>query len=304
MHMDEPAPGPLDLIDAALVDALRARPRATAAEMGHLLGVSPSAAGARLRRLIRNHTVDVVGYVHPGSLPGSAMAVVFARAIGAAGIAEALGALDGVQLAVEVFGPADLLVTIVARDAGALHDDIDRLVRSRGGVRDVEVLRMLEHVVAGVPDRIPEPIRDDLDRELALLLGRDARATFTALAAATGVPIATARARAQRLLDGGVVAPLVLPHPRLFGLEVTAVLAIRVDGPCAPAFAALPAMPGVLLAVRTEGRYDMGVEVLVPDTRALGALRDGISGLPGVRAVDTFIFGHRRIGSRPLPALR
>lgn len=293
----------LDDADLALVSALRLQPRATAAELGQALGVSASTAGARLRRLLDTGALRVVGYVHPGALPGSAMAVVFARARGAAALADDLGACDGVQLAVEVFGSSDLLVTLVASDAAALHGDIDRLVRSRAHVHDVHVLRMLDHTVMGVPDLAPVPIRDELDRDLALMLGTDARATFTSLAEALGIPNATARARAQRLLDGGAVAPLVLPDPVLFGLPVTAVLAMRVDGPSAGAYAALPGIPGMLLAVRTEGAYDIGVEVVAPHLDALGAVREGLAALPGVRGIDTYVFGHRCIGTRPLPRL-
>jgi len=288
---------PLDPQDQALVLALQAEPRARAVRLGEVVGLSATTVSTRLRHLIERGAIEVVGVLDYRALPHSYLAIALARGL-PADVIPGVRDQRGVVFAAQTIGSWDGLVCFIDTDAQRMEQHIDKL---REQCAMVEVHPVLDVQVAGLHRRTPVALRDGLDDEIACLLAVDARITFTSIARDLDIPEATARLRAQRLLDGHVVTPLVIPNPALFGLNAAASLAVEVTGSVTPVLVALAAVPGVVTTLHLQGRFAAAVEVIAPDVASVAALRAQVLAIPGVRNVEVLIYGDRVIGTRPLP---
>lgn len=277
--------------------ALQAHPRARATQLGTTVGLSAPSVSSRLRRLIDDGVLEVVGIVNDRALDRSYTAVALMRGM----LSDFLPSWrdrPGLVFAAQSLGAWDGLACIIGRDPISLEPTIDDL---RGIADVVEVHAVLSIEVTGVPATDPLTIRDATDRDIACLLSTDARMTFTQIAQALDIPESTARSRAQRLLDGHVVTPIVLPNPAVFGL-VGGALGIEASGPAGDLADALRQIPGVITVLRLQGRFAAAVEIVAPDASAIVGIRDAISRLRGVRSVEVMTYGDRVIGRWPLPA--
>lgn len=291
----------VDQLDLAIMGALQQDPRASAAQLGAAVGCPPAMASTRLRRLLDEKIIQVLGVIDHRALGKCAEAIVLISTSDPKALTDAALDIPGVQFAALVFGQADALVSVVEHDESRLEELIDTVARSRDDVNAIEVLRVISHHVVGVPDRQPVPIRDEEDHELAVLLAADVRASFASLAETTGMNQATVRIRAKRLLDGNAVRPLVIPDGAVFGLDVVAAFEIGVTGKPQAVLDELIAINGVLLATRLQGRAAIGCEVITTDLESLAAIRSQIWRIPGVAHVHTHLYGPRQVGSRPIP---
>jgi Lrp/AsnC family transcriptional regulator for asnA, asnC and gidA len=287
----------LDSQDQALLAALQAEPRARAIQLGARVGMSAPTVSARLRRLIDGGIVEVVGILNAQALDRSHTVVALMRGL-RSNFLEAWRGKPGLIFAAQALGAWDGLACMIGQDAAAVEPAIDEL-RHMADV--VEVHTVLSISVTGVTMSDPVTIRDASDRDIACLLSRDARMSFTQIAQALEIPESTARTRAQRLLDGHVVTPIVLPNPVVFGL-VGGALGIEASGPAAELHDALSPIPGVITVLRLQGRFAAAVETIAPHASALVAIRDAISRLDCVKSVEVMTYGERIIGRWPLPA--
>jgi len=288
---------PLDPQDYALMAALQADPRARATQLGAAVGLSAPSVSSRLRKLIDGGVLEVVGIVNDRALKRSSTAVALMRGL-TSNFPSAWRDRPGLVFAAQALGAWDGLVCIVGRDPESLEPALDEL-RAMSDV--VEVHAVLGVEVTGVTRQDPLTIRDALDRDVACLLSADARMSFTQIAQDLDIPESTARARAQRLLDGHVVTPIVLPNPAVFGL-IGGALGIESSGPAADLASTLRTIPGVITVLRLQGRFAAAVEVLAPDPPAIVDIRDTIARMSGVRSVEVMTYGERVIGRWPLPA--
>ncbi len=277
--------------------ALQAAPRARATQLGAAVGLSAPSVSSRLRRLIDGGVLEVVGIVNDRALDRSHTAVALMRGM-TSDFLPSWRDRQGLVFAAQSLGAWDGLACIIGRDPASLEPDLDDL-RSMASV--VEVHAVLGVEVTGVTLQQPLPIRDSLDRDIACLLSADARLGFTQIAQQLDIPESTARTRAQRLLEGHVVTPIVVPNPAVFGL-VGGALGIEASGPAAGLASTLRTIPGVITVLRLQGRFAAAVEVLAPDPAAIVGIRDTIAQLDGVRSVEVMTYGDRVIGRWPLPA--
>lgn len=287
----------LDPQDQALLAALHADPRARAIALGARLGMAAPTVSARLRRLIDGGIVEVVGVLDDRALERSHTVVALMRTVTPDFLA-AWQQRPGVIFAAQALGAWDGLACIIGRDPASVETDLEDLRRM---ANVVEVHTVLSISVNGVATHDPVTIRDAIDRDIACLLSTDARMTFTQIAQSLDIPESTARSRAQRLLDGHVVTPIVLPNLAVFGLMGGA-LGIEASGPVTDLASALLQIPGVITVLRLQGRFAAAVEIVAPDASAIVAIRDAISRLGGVRSVEVMTYGDRLIGRWPLPA--
>lgn len=285
-----------DSQDQALLAALQADPRARATVLGARLGMAAPTVSARLRRLIDGGVVEVVGILDDRALERSHTVVALMRTV-APDFLAAWQQRPGLVFAARALGAWDGLACIIGSDPASVEPDLDDLRRL---AEVVEIHTVLSISVTGVTMQDPVKIRDATDRDIACLLSTDARMTFTQIAQALDIPESTARSRAQRLLDGHVVTPIVLPHPAVFGL-VGGALGIEVSGPATDLTDALRRIPGVITVLRLQGRFAAAVEIVAPDASAIGGIRDAISRLSAVRSVEVMTYGDRIIGRWPLP---
>jgi DNA-binding Lrp family transcriptional regulator len=240
--------------------------------------------------------LDVVGIVNERSLDRSHTVVALMRGV-RSDFLPAWRDRPGLVFAAQALGAWDGLACVIGRDPLDVEPHLESL---RDMADAVEVHTVLDIQVTGLNPQEAVRIRDEVDRDIACLLSADARMSFTAIADALSIPESTARARAQRLLDGHVVTPVVLPNPTVFGL-VGGAMGIEVSGPIADLPRALREIPGVITVLRLQGRFAAAVEIIAPHADAIAGIRDSISHVECVKSVEVMTYGTRVIGRWPLP---
>lgn len=130
---------------------------------------------------------------------------------------------------------------------------------------------------------------DALDRQIIALLQLDGRASNVDIARNIGVAEATVRKRIERLLQEGVIRVAAIPDVDKLGLEVEAVIMLKVDlGQAKHIGEQLAAMSEVRSVRYTTGEYDIIMEVVLPsDDDLLQFLTDRLAKIQGIRATAT-----------------
>lgn len=132
---------------------------------------------------------------------------------------------------------------------------------------------------------------DETDRVLLRELQRDGRASYTALAEATGLSAPAVRQRVQRLRDEGVVQIVGVTDPMALGLPVMALIGVRVDGDVHEVADRIGELPGVIYVVLTAGSFDLFAEVVCREpAELLAVLNDHIKRVPGVTRAEAFTY--------------
>jgi Lrp/AsnC family leucine-responsive transcriptional regulator len=135
-------------------------------------------------------------------------------------------------------------------------------------------------------------LEDPIDRVLVRALLADGRATFTALAAQTGLSVSAAQARVRRLEARGVLRGYTaLVDPEAAGLPLTAFVAITPLDPAAPDDAPerLAALDAVEACHSVAGEESYLLKVRVASPRDLEVLLRQIRSTAGVRTRSTVV---------------
>ncbi len=136
-----------------------------------------------------------------------------------------------------------------------------------------------------------QPALDDVDRELALALQDDGRASYAKLAELVGMSQAGVRMRVRRLLASGAVQIAAVADPFAFGFNITAMLGVTCTGNLERLAAELGDLEAVHFVVLTAGRYDCLAEVVCVDNDDLFSLvNDHVRRVDGVREVDVITY--------------
>jgi DNA-binding Lrp family transcriptional regulator len=136
---------PLDDVDLALLDLLRADARATVAELARAVNLSPAPVGRRIARLERAGVIAGYTAIVDEGKVGGVEAFAELRVTGDADVSLVAELAAAVPEAEEVFtvaGDPDALVRVRVRDAEHLRQVINRLRHSEGvvGTRTLMVL--------------------------------------------------------------------------------------------------------------------------------------------------------------------
>ncbi|MFI7042323.1 Lrp/AsnC family transcriptional regulator [Microbispora rosea] len=132
---------------------------------------------------------------------------------------------------------------------------------------------------------------DEVDRVLLRELQRDGRASYTALAEATGLSAPAVRQRVQRLRDEGVVQIVGVTDPMALGLPVMALIGVRVDSDVHEVAARISELSGVIYVVLTAGSFDLFAEVVCREpAELLSVLNDHVKRVPGVTRAEAFTY--------------
>jgi DNA-binding Lrp family transcriptional regulator len=232
----------LDEDDLALVEALQRDPRAPWTAVADVVGTNAVTASRRWERLRAAGAAWVTGTPGPGSHHAQVLAYVDVTCLPSekTRVAQEL-ARDAHALSVDITaGGRDLMLTVAAVDlptlGGYLLERLDRVpgvtgTRARIATRlytEGSLWRLGVLPSTGVPG-VPMPVTrravlDEVDRELMSALGVDGRASYAALASATGISQPTARRRVDRLISSGAVLLRTEVAAPLAGLPVTVVL--------------------------------------------------------------------------------
>jgi DNA-binding Lrp family transcriptional regulator len=133
-------------------------------------------------------------------------------------------------------------------------------------------------------------ILDDLDYRLIALLRTNARTPVNKLALDLGVSRATARARIDRLVQGGAIAGFTVVMASAPSHGIRAITMVEVDGKHeAAVMKRLLGMPEVRQLHNTNGRWDMVAELEAPDVEAFDDLLRQIRQIDGIASTDTSI---------------
>lgn len=213
----------LDEVDERLVGALQRDGRASYESLARLVGLSRSSTQARVRRLLDDAGLRVVGALHPTVLGLRQLGHVIIETDGpATPVAEAVAALEETSFVTTTAGRFALTAELRSADLDAFARGLAR-VQAVPGTRSVQVMTYRQiwkdpYFPPG-PLQSPGPLDclelDGADRALLERLRADGRASFAELAGVSGLSSGATRARVLRLLDTGAVhvGALVRLHP-------------------------------------------------------------------------------------------
>ena len=279
----------MDEIDEAIVELLEVDGRLTHREIARTVGLSRSAAAARVQRLITSGQVIVRGAVHPAVIGQAALAHVGLVVCGpAAPLAAEIALRDDVPFLSLTSGPHGLVAEVRAASAR----DIDRTIselRALDDVVGVDTLTYVE-VVRDVIGPVGE-VRTEVDEvDLALLraLQDDGRASYVDLAAVVGLSPAGARRRVVRLVESQVVRVGAVVRHSGRDRQSAMGFGVRLAGDHRDVVEQLATMPSVIFVARTLGRFDVLVTVRAFSAAQLVELLDQVRALAGVNAVESW----------------
>ncbi len=136
-----------------------------------------------------------------------------------------------------------------------------------------------------------DPILDDVNKQIIVLLQRDGRMSYAALAKIVGLSEAAVRQRVQRLLDTGVMQIVAVTDPLTLGFTRQVMVGLKVAGDMRPVAKSLSEIPEVDYVVICAGAYDLLAElVCTDDDHLLTLLNDRIRAIPGVTGTETFVY--------------
>ena len=281
-------------IDLQLLHALQISPRAPWNVIGQVLGISPSTAARRWARLSDQGLAWVKAYGLDSArrLGDEVHALVTGGCVPSrlTAVAEELATHPQVFSVDMVSGDGDIHLVVVVSDRHAFADymlgpfaAIDGLLWSstcwvtrlyKDGSRwrlralspaQVRTLRELTapHAPTASEDRHTFP--DEADDRIMAALSSDGRASYTALAEASGVSEPTVRRRLRRLLDSGRVAVRCDVAWEAAGWPVHTMVALRVPADeLDEAARALSALPDTRFVATCVGEADLIVVLWLP----------------------------------------
>lgn len=279
----------MDEVDEAIVALLEVDGRLTHRDVARAIGLSRSAAAARVQRLLTSGQVVVRGVVHPAVIGRGSLAHVGLAVRGrAAPLAAEIARRDDVPFLSLTSGQYGLVAEVRA----ASPRDVDRTIselRSMDGVMGVDTLTYVE-VVRDVIGPVGD-VSTDVDAvDLALLraLQDDGRASYVDLAEVVGLSAAGARRRVVRLVESQVVRVGAVVRHSGQDRQSAMGLGIRLAGDHHDVVDALKAMSSVIFVARTLGRFDVLVTVRAFAAAQLVEVLDSVRALPGVNAIDSW----------------
>jgi Lrp/AsnC family transcriptional regulator for asnA, asnC and gidA len=132
---------------------------------------------------------------------------------------------------------------------------------------------------------------DETDKAIIRELQADGRLAYTKLAPLVGLSQAATRQRVNRLLERGIMQVVAVTDPHKVGLEVQAMVCLRVDGDVRIAADRLGTIDEVDYVVVTAGAYDLLAEVVCSDNeQLLDLLNDQIRVIDGVQDVQVLTY--------------
>lgn len=132
---------------------------------------------------------------------------------------------------------------------------------------------------------------DDLDKAIIKALQVDGRRPYAQIGRELGVPEATVRQRADRLISRGVVQIVGVTDPLAMGFGQPALIGLRVDpGRIEEVADRVGALDKVTYVVMTAGRFDLICEVVCADNEdLLRVLAESFGSIEGIRSTETMI---------------
>ena len=142
--------GPVDPLDAALIDLLTAQPRIGVLEASRRLGIARGTVQARLERMQERGVITGYGpEVDPVALGYEVTAFITLEIRQAGGhdpVADRLSAIPEVLEVHTITGAGDMLCRVVARSNADLQRVLDAIVSTEGVVRSATLISLATQV--------------------------------------------------------------------------------------------------------------------------------------------------------------
>lgn len=129
---------------------------------------------------------------------------------------------------------------------------------------------------------------DTLDISILRHLEEDGRRSYSEIAEALGVAVSTVSARVAKLIEKDVVSVFAFINPQKVGLEAPATLLISIEPRHFDhVVETIVALPEIIYASMTTGRYNLVIDVFCRDAQHLSELvTRRLFGLEGIQDVD------------------
>ncbi len=131
---------------------------------------------------------------------------------------------------------------------------------------------------------------DAVDKGIIEALQRNGREPFRRIAADLDVSEATIRARYGRLCRDNILQVTGVTNPLGLGFEAQAMIGVRTQGSPEPTADELARWEEADYVVVTAGQFDILVELLCADRRALLDATNRIRSLPDVVSTESFVY--------------
>ncbi|WP_049564562.1 Lrp/AsnC family transcriptional regulator [Nonomuraea sp. SBT364] len=301
----------LDDADLDLVAALQIAPRASAAALADVLGMSASTVGRRLARMEDQRILRVIGQVDwAARAEGNPRHVWVTTEPGASSrVARALADLPEAQLVAETSGKSDVYCAVHPVDRAQARELLTARIPSVPGIvathselvlraltkadswrlhrlREAQVLALSEPA-----EQAEEPARGADEHGVLRLLRADGRITAAQAARALGLSQSTAYRMIQSLLRRGVVRPRVEIEPALLGYSLEVVIALTTSPgaiqPVADELARHPSARYVSIVAGTTSVIHQGVFRHEDDLGDF--LTRDLAHLPGITALQVSV---------------
>jgi DNA-binding Lrp family transcriptional regulator len=280
----------VDQTDSALIAELRKDGRATFEALAGRVGLSRTAARARIQRLLDLGAIRIVGMVHPSVYGLHALGHVSLEISGPAmPIAEKIAAMEDAPFVSVVSGRFGVVAELRSPSMDTFASALDSL-RALDGVRNVEtgIYTAIVKDTHFPPGRLRPVELDDVDRHLLAALQLDGRAAFSDLAEKVRLSPGAVRARVLRLIDHGIVHVIGLVDTTVLGFTQACGFAVWVARPVDETVASIAHLAQVEYLASAVGRCDI-IGTLVGATRAdVVTALDRLRQIPGVRRLETW----------------
>ena len=129
---------------------------------------------------------------------------------------------------------------------------------------------------------------DALDISILGHLEEDGRRSYSEMAEALGVAVSTVSARVTKLIEKNVVSIFAAINPQKVGLEAPATLLISIEPRHFDhVVATILALPEIIYASMTTGRYNLVIDVFCRDAQHLSELvTRRLYALDGIQDID------------------
>ena len=276
--------------DAELIRALREDGRASIRALAAELGQTRVAVASRLRLLLEDRTIRIIGAVDPSFLGQHVIAHVSIRTTGAiAGVAATLQDLEETVFVSAVAGVHDLVTEVRLGTMSELHAVIER-VRAIPQVLDVNTL-VYTSVVKGpfVSSYRGQIAIDAIDAALIEQLQADGRASFRALGEVVRLSPSAVATRVQRLREAHVIQIGAVEARGPAHRRQSMGVGVSLRGDDDAALRLIRSWPGVDFAARTIGRFDAVITFVEPSPGALHEGLERLRSLPEVSHTEAWL---------------
>jgi DNA-binding Lrp family transcriptional regulator len=286
----------LDRVDEELLRALQEDGRAPYEALARRVGLARSTTQGRVRRLLDEGGVRLIGAIHPAALGLHQLGHVIVEVEGPARpVAETVAEFDETSFVTTTAGRFALTAELRTRDLGAFSLGLER-IQAVSQVRAVHAVTFLQiwkdpYFPPG-PLQSPGPLDrmhlDSFDHALLRHLRADGRASFAELAKVSGLSAGATRARVLRLLESGILHVGALVRLTPLGRTHTVGFALALHGATEPVARKVVEIPEVDCFATGLG-WCNGIGTLRTDspTKVFAAL-ERLRALPGVRSVESW----------------